>query len=204
MVEKVELERPAAVTIARPGPKGPALASAGRVAWQQPPVLLYLAVIGVVMLLASVLPVAVNAERREDFPLALWVVLLLILAVAGVYTYLIVTGSYYHLLTSERPGPRFKEMPNPPILPADMATLACTVAMGYVVLELALLYFLVAGKPFARWLFLFLTLIEIALFTAQIASGLTLLSIVSQVGIAINLFKIWFLLMDRRTKEYLS
>jgi hypothetical protein len=32
----------------------------------------------------------------------------------------------------------------------------------------------------------------------------TLLSIVSQVGIALNLLKIWFLLMDRQTKEYLS
>ena len=31
-----------------------------------------------------------------------------------------------------------------------------------------------------------------------------LLVLMSQIGIAFNLLKIWFLLMDRQTKEYLS
>src|SRR5947207_15122715 len=98
------------------------------------------------------------------------------LLVAGVYSFTILNGQYFALLTSEQPGPRRLEIPNPPILDAKQAMLACTGVMAFVVLELALLFFLVNGRSFARWLFLFLALVEAAMFTAQIGTGLSLLS----------------------------
>lgn len=207
--EVVRLDLPTTPT---PGPAtaapgdGSAVATTAptRQPWQRPPALLYIAILGAAMLLASLAPLAVSKEKREDIPLAVWIIVALTLVVAGGMTYLIFTGGYFQLLTSEAPGPRKLGIPNPPVMSDEDANLVSLGAQGFLVLEIALLFFFTSGRPFARWLFLFLFLVEIALFTAQLATGLVTLYIISHSVNAINVLKIWFLLMDRRTKEFFA
>ena len=80
--------------------------------------------------------------------------------------------------------------------------LANTGAMGFILLQMTLLFLFTSGRPMARWIFLFLSLIEIALFASQLGTDLGVLILISDIGIALAMLKVFWLVMDRRTKEF--
>jgi len=190
-----------------PEPETPAGAATAAVvmpgAWQRPASLTAMAIIAGVMLLLAVVPVLTSSDRRSDLPFAIWLILLILVVVGGGYTYMIMTGQYHDLLTSETPGPRAESgLPNPPIMEPHEALLASTGAMAFILLQMTLLFMFTSGRPMARWLFLFLSLMEVALFAAQLGTDLGILILVSDIGIALAMLKMFWLVMDRRTKEF--
>ena len=137
--------------------------------------------------------------------MAMLIVALIMALVAVAYITLTLTGVLHSELTGPQPGPVARGEIKPPKMSDGTATLIGYGVLALSVVELVIAFFLLMGRPFARWLAMAWCLLEITVLTVSIFYRTHIwFALIANAFIGLNLIKMYFLLMDKRTSRYFA